>query len=113
MGARVGTTNVGSGTAGNNIAQNTAVASCVNVPVGRYRLTGSGRHSLADGLKITGIPSPVGTVVIPGGPGDTIAFPTIVFDLPTVTTINVALNVATGAADTASAVVCLELINKG
>jgi hypothetical protein len=108
---RTNTTVVGSGTQGNNVAANTAVASCVNVPVGRYRMTGSGRHTLADGLKVTGIPSPVGTVVIPGGPGDTIAFPVIVFDLPAVTTINVSLNQATGASDTASAVICLESIN--
>lgn len=107
---RTTTTVVGNGTQGNNVAANTTVASCVNVPVGRYRLTGSGRHSLADGLKIVGIPV-IGTIVIPGGPGDTIAFPVIVFDLPTVTTINVTLNQATGASDTAAAVMCLELIN--
>lgn len=110
---RTDTTVVGSGTLGNSQAQNTSVASCLNVPVGRYRLTGSGRHSLADGLKITGIPAPVGTVIIPGGAGDTIVFPTIVFDLPTVGNIQVALNTATGASDTASAVLCLEKINHG
>jgi len=111
MGARVGTTLIGNGTAGNNIAQNTALGSIVNAPPGRYRLTGTARHSLADGLKITGIP--VGTIIIPGGPGDTVTLPTLVFDLTVATTINIVLNVATGASDTAAAVMCLELINKG
>lgn len=110
---RIDTTIVGSGVQGNNVAVNTSVAACLNVPVGRYRLTGGGRHSLADGLKITGIPAPVGTVVIPGGAGDTIVFPTIIFDLSAVGNIQVALNTATGASDSASAILCLEKINHG
>jgi len=108
--ARQNTTLVANGTIGNSQAQNSTVASFVSVPPGRYRLSGTARHSLADGLKI-GLPAPVGTVIIPGGPGDTIALPNIVFDVSTTTTINISLNVATGASDTASAVACLELAN--
>lgn len=110
---REDTSFIGSGVAGNNIAQNTNIASVLNIGPGRYRLNGSGRHTLADGLKITGIPS--GTIVIPGGAGDTVIFPDLIFDLPGIATttfnIQVALNVATGAADTAAAILCLEKIN--
>lgn len=109
---RVETTILGSGTAGNSVAQNTNIASCLNVTPGRYRLSGSGRHSLADGLKITGVPG--GTLIIPGGPGDTITFPNVVFDLTAAASnIQVALNVATGASDSAAAILCLEKINHG
>jgi hypothetical protein len=106
---RQNATIIGSGTQGNNVVVNTSVAACLNVPVGRYRLTGTGRHTLADGLKVTGIPS--GTIVIPGGPGDTVVFPELVFDLTVISNIQIALAQATGASDTASAVMCLELIN--
>ena len=110
--ARQGTTFIGSGVAGNSIAQNTNIASVLTIPPGRYRLTGTARHSLADGLKITGVPG--GTIIVPGGPGDTVVFPNLVFDLTAAAASNniqVALNIATGASDTASAILCLELIN--
>ena len=107
---RQDTTILGFGTAGNNIAQNTSVAAALGIGPGRYRLTGSGRHTLADGLKITGIP--IGTIIVPGGPGDTVIFPDIIFDLTAASSnVQIALNVATGAADTASAILCLEKIN--
>lgn len=108
---RTNTNLIGNGTAGNNIAQNTNIASVLSVPPGRYRVTGTGRHSLADGLKITGLPG--GTIVVPGGAGDTLVFPTIVVDLTAASSnVQVALNLATGAADTAAAVLCLELMNQ-
>lgn len=106
---RENVSSIGSGTAPNSTAANTNIASCLNLVPGRYRLTGTGRHSLADGLKITGIPS--GTIIIPGGAGDTVVFPELVFDLTAASNIQIALNTATGASDTAAAVLCLELIN--
>lgn len=112
---RQNTTIIGSGVAGNNIAANTNIASCLNLAPGRYKMSGTARHSLADGLKVTGIPG--GTIIIPGGPGDTIVLPELVFDLTNTVVSNnniqIALNQATGASDTAAAVLCLESLNQG
>lgn len=106
---RQNTSTIGSGTAGNNVAVNTALASFVSMPPARYRMWGTCRHSLADGIKITGVPG--GTIIIPGGAGDTVTVMPFVFDLNAATTINVALNVATGASDTASAAFFMEQAN--
>lgn len=102
---------IAGGLQGNNVAANTTIASFVSTPPGRYRMWGSGRHSLADGFKIVGIAG--GPYVIPGGAGDTIVMNDFVFDLTATTTINVQLNTATGASDTASALFFLEKINHG
>lgn len=106
---RQDTSTLGSGSIGNSQAQNAVVLSLPNLVAARYRLTGIARHSLADGLKIVGIPS--GTIIIPGGAGDTVTLPEMIFDLTAVTTLQVQLNVATGASDTASVLICLEKIN--
>lgn len=106
---RQNTSAIASGVLGNSIAVNTAVASFVNTIPGRYRLWGHCRHTLVDGIKITGVPG--GSIILAGGPNDTIQFGPVVFDLSTATTINIALNTATGASDTASATAYLELIN--
>ena len=99
---------IGSGVAGNNVAGNTLVA-LINAPgPGRYRIWGTARHTLADGLKFT---SPI-PLVIPGGPNDTVNFGPFVVDIILTTTgINLNLNVATGASDTACAIVYAEKIN--
>lgn len=100
----------GSGTLGNSQAQNTNVA-LINAPgPGRYRIWGHARHSLADGLKIT---SPmVPSLVLAGGAGDTIVFGPMVVDITNNTSgIIIALNIATGASDTASATIYAEKIN--
>jgi hypothetical protein len=99
-----------SGSVGNNITANTLVA-LINAPgPGRYRIWGHARHSLADGLKLT---SPNLTpLVLAGGAGDTISFGPVIMDITNTTSgINVNLNVATGASDTASATIYAEKIN--
>lgn len=100
----------GSGTVGNSQAQNTNVA-LINAPgPGRYRIWGTCRHSLADGIKLT---SPmVPSIVISGGAGDTVTIGPMTVDITNNTSgIIAALNVATGASDTASATLYAEKIN--
>lgn len=98
---------IGQGVLGNNQAANTLVG-LIDASLlghGRYRIWGHGRHSLADGLKLT---SPI-NIVFPGGAGDTMAFGPFILDITTTTAgINVALNVATGASDSASVVIYAE-----
>lgn len=102
---RASTTLIGQGVAGNNISANTLVA-LINAPgPGRYKIWGHCRHTLADGLKLT---SPI-AIVFSGGPNDTVNFGPFILDINNTTAgINVNLNVATGAADTASAVIYAE-----
>lgn len=106
--ARQDVTLIGHGGAPINTAANTLVA-LINAPgPGRYRIWGHARHSLADGLKLT---SPV-TIVFAGGAGDTVQFGPFVLDIINYTSgINVNLNVATGASDTAYATIYAERIN--
>lgn len=99
---------IGQGSLGNSQAQNTVVAT-INIPTpGRYKVWGTGRHTLADGLKIS---SPI-AVVISGGPNDTVNIGPITFDNPNASNIVVQLNVATGAADTASVTLYAENLIK-
>lgn len=109
--AREDLTLQGSGVVGNNQAADTAVA-IINAPgPGRYKIWGTGRHSLVDGLKLTSPTVPA--VILSGGAGDTINFGPIVFDITNNTSgIIVALNTATGAADTASATVYAQRLSK-
>ncbi len=102
---RESVTLIGHGQVANNIAANTLVA-LINAPgPGRYKIWGNARHTLADGLKLT---SPI-TIIFPGGPGDTVNFGPFVLDITNTTSgINVNLNVATGASDSASAVIYAE-----
>lgn len=96
------------GTAGNNQAQNTSVASLALVIPGRFRIWGMARHTLADGVKIT---SPI-ALVLTSGPNDTAAFGPIVVDVSAAGAFfTLQLNVATGASDTASATIFAESIN--
>jgi|SRR5882724_7706675 len=96
------------GTAGNNQAQNFAVATIAIPTPGRYRIWGMARHTLADGLKLTG---PI-NLVLTSGPNDTAAFGPVVIDVNNAP-INLVmqLNTATGAADTASCNMYAEKIN--
>lgn len=108
---REGKTIIGSGQLGNNQAANTnlAIIDASNIGPGRYRIWGQGRHSLADGLKFT---SPF-TLILPGGAGDTVNFGPFTVDITTSTTgLIIALNNATGAGDTASAVIYAERLGK-
>lgn len=78
----------------------------INAPgPGKFKIWGHGRHSLADGLKLT---SPM-TVQFASGPIDTFNFGPIIVDVPNKTAgIIIALNVATGGADAASATIYAE-----
>lgn len=93
---------------GNNIAVNTLLT-LINAPgPGRYRVWGTFRHTLLDGVKLT---SPV-AITFPGTPNESTPFGPFVVDITNTTSgINLALAVATGAADTASAVLYAEKIN--
>lgn len=104
--ARQGTTLQVAGSAGNSLAQNTQVATLALTP-GRYKIYGTGRHTLADGLKLT---SPV-ALILSGGPNDTINFGPIIVDVTTASALTAQLNVATGASDTAAITMYAELIN--
>lgn len=95
------------GTAGNSVAQNTVVANIALPGPGRYRISGMGRHSLADGLKIV---SPV-AIILCSGPNDTAAIGPIVVDVTSQANLTVQLNVATGASDTASCTLYAEKLN--
>lgn len=107
---RQAATLLASGVLGNSQAANTLVA-LINAPgPGRYKVWGHGRHSLVDGLKFT---SPMLTpLILAGGAGDTITFGPFVVDITNYTSgINVALNTATGASDTASVTIYAELLS--
>jgi len=97
------------GAAGNNIAANTAVATLALPTAGRYRVWGMLRHTLADGLKITA-PAAVATILT-SGPNDSAVFGPLVVDMVAPGNFIIALNTATGAADTASATIYAENIN--
>jgi hypothetical protein len=103
---RQNTTLFAFGAAGNSLAQNTVVATLAVTP-GRYRIWGNTRHTLADGLKLT---IPV-ALILAAGPNDTAIFGPLVVDVTAALNITVALNVATGASDTASATLYAESIN--
>lgn len=100
---------VGHGAAGNNVASNTLVA-LINAPgPGRYKIWGHARHTLADGLKLT---SPI-TIVFPNGPNSVVDFGPFILDITNFTAgINVNLNVATGAADTAYATIYAQKLSR-
>lgn len=88
------------------------VVTTVTVGKGRYTIRGSGRHSLADGLKISvgqvGLLTDLAT--IPNAANAVATFPLITFDaLTSDTVVQVRLAVATGGADTASAVLSCQL----
>jgi hypothetical protein len=104
---RQDTTLTAYGNAGNSLAQNTVVATLAIPSGGRYRISGMGRHTLADGLKIT---SPI-TLILTSGPNDTAAWGPIVVDMAAAGNIVIQLNVATGASDTAAANIYAEKIN--
>jgi hypothetical protein len=105
---RQDTTLTNAGTVGNSQGANTAVATIATPGVGRYRIWGHCRHSLADGLKIS---SPI-SLVLAGGAGDTISFGPLVVDITSAaTSIGIQLNTATGASDTAAATIYAEKIN--
>lgn len=90
------------GNAGNNIAANTVVATLALTSAGTYKVWGSIRHSLIDGLKLV---TPV-AMILSSAANDTAAFGPIVVSVPTIPmSIVIQLNTATGAADTASATV--------
>lgn len=103
---RQDTTLFAAGSQGNSVAVNTQVATIPLTP-GRWRLWGSTRHTLADGLKIV---SPV-SLVLAAGPNDTAVLNQIIVDVPTASAFTVQLNVATGASDTAAATIFAEKIN--
>lgn len=102
---------VGVGTAANNIAINTNVAAILNVPIGRYKVWGHVRHTLADGLKLNGLTG-LGTIIIPSGANLAANFGPFTIDVLTVQNAFLSLALATGAADTASAILCMENIVK-
>lgn len=96
------------GNAGNNITANTTVATIANPGVGRFRIYGSVRHALIDGLKLT---SPI-ALVLCSAANDTAVWGPIIVDIPVANTpITIALNTATGASDTASAIIYAESVN--
>lgn len=93
---------------GNSQAQNTVVANIAAPGPGRYKIWGHSRHSLVDGNKIS---SPI-TLILAGGPNDTVVFGPFVVDITSAaTTITVQLNTATGASDTAAATIYAQKIN--
>jgi hypothetical protein len=96
------------GSVGNNTAINTNVV-IINAPgPGRYRIWGTVRHTLADGFKMT---SPV-AFVFPSTPNTATDIGPFILDITNNTSgIILALNVATGASDTASAALFAEKIN--
>jgi len=96
------------GTQGNNIGANTTVVS-LPLPIGRWRVWGMIRHTLADGLKVTA-PAAAATILC-SGPNDTAAIGPFVVDMAAAGSFIIQLNTATGAADTASALVYAESIN--
>jgi hypothetical protein len=96
------------GTQGNSQAQNSVVATLAVPAPGRYKIWGMGRHTLADGLKIT---SPI-SLILCSGPNDTAAWGPILVDVFAANlNITIQLNVATGASDTAAANIYAELMN--
>lgn len=98
----------GFGSLGNSIAANTLVC-LINAPgPGVYKVWGQARHTLADGFKLS---SPV-AITFPGSPNVATDFgPFIVVITNTTSGINLVLNTATGAADTATAVIYAEKLS--
>lgn len=107
--AREDSTLLGSGVLGNSIAANTLLAAIAAPGPGRYRISGVVRHTLVDGVKLTS-PS---AFVIPSAPNVATNFGPFIIDITNSSTgIGVSLNTATGASDTASAVLYAERINQ-
>jgi len=99
---------IGFGSLGNNQAANTLVT-LINAPgPGMYKVWGHARHTLADGFKLT---SPI-AITFPSSPNVSSDFgPFIVSITNTTAGINLVLNAATGAADTATAVIYAEKLS--
>jgi hypothetical protein len=99
------------GALGNSQAADTTVVSITPLPPGRYKIWGTCRHTLIDGIKF--IATGMGAAIpISQGAGAHADFGPIVLDLNTATnTILFQLNTATGAADTASASLYAQRIN--
>jgi hypothetical protein len=90
------------GNAGNNIAANTVVATLALPAPGTYKIWGMARHGLIDGLKLV---TPV-ALILCSAANDTASFGPLIVSVSTIpTSIVIQLNTATGAAETASAVV--------
>ncbi len=97
-------TKYASGAAGNNQAQNTAVATIATPGKGRWKIWGTVRHTLADGCKILVGPSTLFTISSAAAGAE--SFGPIIVDITNNTdNIVVQLATATGAADTASALI--------
>ncbi len=99
----------GSGKAGNSQAAGVDVAVISNPGKGRWLVTGTVRHTLIDGCRLavgdsTGTPTPLFT--IPSGANASQDFGPIVVDILNSTDdIVIELDTATGASDTACAVI--------
>lgn len=101
---------LGSGLAPSSTAADVLVASIINLVPGRYKIWGRGRHTLADGLKLS---SPV-VINFASGPNESFDFGPIVVDITSSAIgIGMALRLATGASDTASANLYAERITGG
>jgi hypothetical protein len=85
------------------------VATVLTPGAGRYKIFGFARHTLADGNKliIAGAAN-----VIPSGPNTQVPFGPVIADLQSADSVSVALLTATGASDTASAVLYVEPIQR-
>ncbi len=107
--ARQDTTLIGSNTLGASQPVDTLIT-LINAPgPGRYKVWGSFRHTLADGIKLT---SPV-AIRFPGTANSVSSFGPFVIDIINNTSgINLALAVATGGSDSASAVIYAEKVNQ-
>jgi hypothetical protein len=102
-------TKIGAGNVGNSQGANTTVAIVLTPGQGRYKISGFARHSLADGCKliIAGVANQ-----IPGGPNTQVPFGPVIADLQNADSVSVALLTATGAADTACAMLYVEPIQR-
>lgn len=90
---------------GINQVVNTIVAQIVDPGIGRWEISGSCRHTLEDGCKLIVGASNV-LPRIPQGPNSAAYFGPVVVDITSATAdIQVQLATATGAAETASAIV--------
>jgi hypothetical protein len=109
---REGLIRTGNGVLGNNVAVSTNLCSVLDLGPGRWKIWGSGRHTLEDGLKLV-----VGVGLIftrlPQGPNQSVAFGPISFDILNGTDdVILQLAVATGASDTACGALYAQLINQ-
>lgn len=103
---------VSAGILGNNIAVNTNICSITDPGPGRWKITGSVRHTLEDGCKLI-----VGAALIlfriPQTAAQTVLFGPIVIDITNATDdIILQLGVATGATDTAAGVIYAQKISE-